>query len=199
MTAVRDPNASPLKATQVNAQQQEQIFRLGPVVERLQFELFKPIVTRCFNIMYRKGLFPPLDPQFEQIIGDFDITLISPLAVAQRAIKSQGTDIFMGFLGQAAQFDPTILDNLNPDAAARQRAEIEGVDLGILRTVEEVEDIRRRRAEAEAERKRQEQEIALAQVNSQGQNVDADTRKTTAETGQILAETQATATRVGLQ
>jgi len=198
LTATRDPNASPLKATQVIAQEQEKMFRLGPVVERLGSEFFTPIIGRSFHIMHRKGMFPPLAPEFEDAIEDMTITLISPMAIAQRTVKSQGVDAFMGFIGQAAQFDPTIVDNLDSDEAARQRADIEGVDIGILRPEAEVKKIRDDRAKAEA--REQQKQDALTAQNMQNETgpAGATTRKTNAEAGQVLAETQLTAQQSGL-
>jgi len=198
LTASRDPNASPLKATQVIAQDQEETFRLGPVVERLNSEVFQPTIRRCFNIMHRQGLFPPLEPQFEELIAQMEINLVSPMATAQNQVRGQGTDAFAGFVANMAQFDQAILDNINPDAAARQRAEIEGVDFGVLRTQEEVDEIRKARAEAQAAEKAKQEQMIAAQAGSTVQNTSAQTQKTQAETGQILAESQATAQEAGL-
>jgi len=197
LTASRDPNASPLKATQVTAQEQEKMFRLGPVVERLFSELYAPVIRRAFNIMKRKELLPPLDPELEAVAGDFEITLVSPMATAQRSVKSQGTDAFMGFVGQAAQFDPTIMDNIDVDKAARQRAEIEGVDIGILRPEAEVEQLRKERAATQAAAKKAEQDAKQAELGSNIKSTTADTQKTQAEAGQILAETQQVAQESG--
>ena len=199
LTASRDPNASPLKAAQVHAQEQEKTFRLGPSVDNLLEGTFEPTIRRCFNICKRNGLFEPLDPALEELAGEFVLDIISPMAVAQKLVKSQGTDAFMGFIAQSAQFDPSVMDNVNPDLAVRQRADIEGVDIGILRPEQEVAAIRNARQEAQnADKKRQEDQIN-AQLAGQ-QNVEAaNTRKTIAETGQILSETQAGAVEAGLQ
>ena len=193
LTASRDPNASPLKAAQVHSQEQEKMFRLGPVVERLQSEFYSPVIKRSFNIMHRKEMFPPLDPQFEEMVGDFEIELISPMAVAQKSIKSQGVDAFMGFVGQAAQFDPEVLDNVDADTAVRDRAEIEGVNLGILRSVDAVLDLRNKRAKQQEAAQAAEAEKASNEDDSFLNSEDAATKKTRAETGEILANTQATA------
>lgn len=199
LTAARDPNASPLKATQVIAQDQEKLFRLGPVVERLQFEFFIPTINRCFNIMKRKEMFPELPPELEDLAGDFEVELISPLAIAQKSVKSQGTDAFMAFLASAAQFSPEILDNVDPDKAAVQRAEIEGVDLGILRTRDEVARIRRERQEARQEAQRREQQAQAAQVGSETELKQAQATKTRAEAGLTLVESQEVAGQAGLR
>lgn len=198
LTASRDPNASPLKAAQVYSQDQEKLLRLGPVVERLQSEYFNKTLRRCFNILHRRDWFPPLPPEFEQLAGDFEIELISPMAVAQKSVKSQGVDTFMGFVSQAAQFAPEVLDNVNVDAAARDRAEIEGVNLGILRPEAEVAEIRARRAEQQEAQQKAEAETAAKDEQMYTDSEGAATRKTNAEAGEILANTQATATEAGL-
>jgi len=201
ITASRDPNASPLRTGQVNAMKQEELFRLGPVTQRLNSELFQPMIRRCFNIMHRKGLFPPLAPEFEEMIKDIEIVLVSPMATAQNQVKGQGVDAFMGFAAQVAQFNPEVMDNVDIDEAARNRAEIEGVDYGVLRTQDAVDEIRKKRAEAQAaaqQQAQQQQAAETAQAGAGAQNTDAATQKTLAETGQIHAETQQTNQEAGL-
>jgi len=198
ITASRDPNASPLRTGQVNAMKQEELFRLGPVTQRLNSEMFQPMIRRCFNIMHRKGMFPLLDPQFEELIKDIEIILVSPMATAQNQVKSQGVDAFMAFVAQTAQFEPAVMDNINIDEAARNRAEIEGVDYGVLRTEDEVKEIRQARAKQQAQQRQAEQQAAQAEQGVGIQNTDASTQKTLAETGQILAETQQTSRESGV-
>ena len=191
LTGARDPNATPYKATEVQAREQEKMLRMGPVVERLQFELFEPLIERCFNIMLRKGFFPPLPPEAETLLGDsgYEIHLVSPLATAQRSVALQGINSFMMFLGQAAQFKPDILDNLDADAAAREYADITGVQLGIQRPAEEVQKIRAERAQAQAQQAQAEQQAAQQQLQADAVLKEAQARKALAET----AETQASA------
>ena len=199
LTAMRDPNASPLRTGQVQVQEQEQMFRLGPIVERLGSELFEPMLRRGFKILERKQILQPLAPEARQMAGEFSISMISPLAVAQRKIKAQGTDAFMQFIGAAAQFDQSIIDNVDPDAATRQRADIEGVDLGILRPQAEVAKIREARAKKQAEDEQLAREMAVAEAQGNNQVNSATARKTSAEAGQILVETGQTAREAQLQ
>ena len=198
LTASRDPNASPLKAAQVIAQQQEQLFRLGPTIESLQSETFKPLLKRCFNIMERRDLFQELPPELRELAGEFEITIVSPMAVAQRQAKTQGTDAFLGFIAQSAQFDQTVLDNVDIDEAAQQRAEVEAVDIGIVRPREAVLEIRAQRQKQLEEAQRRDAQTAQAQNQAALTNEDAAARKTNAETGQILAETQQTSREAGV-
>ena len=198
LTASRDPNASPLKATQVNVQEQEKMLRLGPVIERLQHEFLQPVLERCFNIMLRKDKFQELPPELAEMAGDYKITMVSPLATAQRGVALQGINSFMGFIGQAAQFDQSILDNINVDAAAREFADISGVHLGVLRPQEEVDGIRQQRAEAQAAQQKAQQQAQVAEMQSGMDAEKATAMKTQAEAGQVNMETQQMAQEMGM-
>lgn len=198
LTAARDPNASPYKATEVNVREQEKMLRLGPVIERLQHEFLQPLIERCFNIMLRKEMFEPLPPDLVKMAGEYKISLISPLATAQRSVALQGINSFMAFIGQAAQFDPSILDNVDADAAAREFADITGVQLGVLRPQEKVKEIRAQRVKAQAAEQQRQQQMEEAQIGSQVQNQNAQSRKTSAEAATTMIEGQQLANQIGL-
>jgi hypothetical protein len=198
ITGSRDPNASPLKATQVLAQEREEAFRLGPMVNRTETDLLVPAMTRCFNILKRKNMLPELDPQLEELAGTFKFDLVSPMAIAQKAAQGQGVDSFMGFVSGAAQFDQTVLDNVDGDAAVRERAEIEGVSIGVLRSSEAVAAIRKQRAEQQAAQAKQQQEMAQQQMAQEQQTAEVNNRKTAADAASILGETQQTRQETGL-
>ena len=198
ITGSRDPNASPLKATQVIAQEREAAFRLGPMVNRTETDLLVPAMRRCFNILKRKGMLPAIDPALEEIAGEFMFDLVSPMAIAQKAAQGQGVDSFMGFTANAAQFDPTVLDNVDGDKAVRDRAEIEGVGIGTLRSEEAVKALREQRAKQQAAQAQAEQNAAQQQGVQAQQTADVGNRKTAAEAGQILGETQQVMQETGL-
>jgi len=198
LTAARDPNATPYKATEVNAREQEKMLRLGPVIERLQHEFLQPVIERCFNIMLRKEQMPMLDPALAELAGDYEIRLISPLATAQRSVALQGINSFMAFVGQAAQFDQSILDNINVDEAAREYANITGVQLGVLRPQEQVDMIRAQRAEAMKAQQQKEQQMQEQAIQAQMNKEMADAQKTQAEAGLKQLETQQIARNMGM-
>lgn len=198
LTATRDPNASPLKAKQVENQEQERMLRLGPVIERLQHEFLQPVIERCFNIMLRKGLFPEMPREYEAMVGDYQISLISPLATAQRAVALQGINSFMAFLGQAAQFDQSILDNINVDKAAREYADITGVDIGVLREEEQVRKIRESRRQEMARQQQKAEQMAEAEVGATVEANRAKASRDQAEAGVALVEGQSMARNMGM-
>lgn len=198
LTAARDPNATPYKATEVNAREQEKMLRLGPVIERLQHEFLQPVVERCFNIMLRKGMFPELAPELEPMVGDFRINLVSPLATAQRSVAIDGINSFMAFIGNAAQFTPEIIDNIDIDEAAREYGDITGVRLGILRTQEDVDAMRKQRQQQQAQQQQAEAQAQAETVRSDVQNTDADTRKTLADAAVSQMDAAARAEEIGM-
>jgi len=198
LTGSRDPNASPYKATEVQAREQEKMLRLGPVVERLQHEFLKPIVERCFNIMLRGGYFPELNPALAKMAGAYNISIVSPLATAQRAVALQGITSFLSFIGQAAQFKPDIMDNVDVDEAARDFGDITGVRYGILRPESAVKEIRATRAKMQAQQMAKEEAMAQAQAQSQQEVQKAQATKAQAEAGATLIEGQKNATEAGI-
>ena len=109
-----------------------------------------------------------------------------------------GINAFMGTIGQYAQFDQAVMDNVNPDAAAREIADINGVDYGILRPQEEVDGIRQQRQQAQQAQQQKEEAMAQQQMQSQGGLQDAQSRKTAAEAGQIGMESQQLAQDMGM-
>jgi hypothetical protein len=198
LSGARDPNASPYKAAEVVAREQEKMLRLGPVVERLLPELLQPVLERCFNIMLRKGRFPELSPELAQLASGYEIRMVSPLATAQRSVELQSINTFLAFLGQAAQFSQEILDNVDADAAARDYADITGVRLGILRPVEQVQKIREQRAQQMQAQVEREKGMQDAQLSSQMNGESATAQKTQAEAGVTFIEGQQMAKEMGM-
>jgi len=198
LTASRDPNASPLKATQVDKIDQEGMMRMGPAIARLQNELLQPLIRRCFNIELRKGRFPELSPELAEMAGDYKISIVSPLAVAQRAMAMVSINTFMGAVGQYAQFDESVLDNIDPDEAVREIGDITGVKIGVLRMKKDVEALRKAKAKAQQQQMQQQQQMEAAQVQSQGGLQNEQARKTAAEAGQINMETNQLAADMGM-
>lgn len=139
-----------------------------------------------------------LDPALAELAGDYEIRLISPLATAQRSVALQGINSFMAFVGQAAQFDQSILDNINVDEAAREYANITGVQLGVLRPQEQVDMIRAQRAEAMKAQQQKEQQMQEQAIQAQMNKEMADAQKTQAEAGLKQLETQQIARNMGM-
>jgi len=199
LTGSRDPNASPLKATQVQVQEQEKMLRLGPVIERLQHEYYQPVIERCFNIMLRKDLFEPLSPELSELVGDYDITMVSPLATAQRGVALNSINSFLAFVGQAMQIDQQAIDKVDPDGAIDEYADITGVSTKVLRPQKDVDAIRANRAKQQQAMQQKQMQAVEQQHNTEMNSELASTRKTEAEAGVAQLEARKLADEIGMQ
>ena len=188
LTASRDPNASPLKATEVMERKEEKLLRIGPVIGRVLHELIAPLVERCFNIAARKGLLPDIAPEFAEMLSDYTINFISPLAQAQKMIESQPIQMFLQFITGAAQFNPEALDKVDTDKLVDEFADITGVPAVIMRSDDGVKQIRdERRAQLEQEKAKQEA-IMQQQMQMEQQKAQAEAAKSYSETGVNMNE-----------
>ena len=84
---------------------------------------------------------------------------ISPLAKAQRASQSQGIIQAVGFVGQISAVDPGVKDVLDLDEAVRQVAENAGMPQKLIRSPDDVAQIRQ--AQAQAQQQAQQQQMLL--------------------------------------
>jgi hypothetical protein len=128
---------------------QEKMQFLGDALVRLQDERYKPLFDRTFHILWEAGKLPP--PPRELIGEDgwlkFKVEYISPMARAQKQAESQGIIQATGFLGQAAQAKPDIMDILDWDGSGRTVLENYGVPTKLIIDPKVVEQIRAARAQ----------------------------------------------------
>jgi hypothetical protein len=118
---------------------------LGPVLERLQGELFQPLIERVYGIAGRLGMIPEPPPEVEG--RELKIEFLSILALAQKQAGLNAIQSFMGVVGELAKADPTVLDKVNADGIVDEVAGINGVPPKLIRAAEEVEALRGQRAQ----------------------------------------------------
>lgn len=144
-----------ITATEIEAREQEKLILIGPVVERLQKELYAPLIERTFRLMSDWDLLPPMP---EELRGAaVDIEFVSVLAQAQRLVSTSGLDQTMAFALNLARAFPEALDNINVDAALERYAESLGESGAVLRGAEERDALRQQRAQAQAAEREQAQ------------------------------------------
>ena len=144
---------------------------LGPVYGRLQAEYLQPLITRCFGLAFRAGVFvaPP-----ETLAGrEFSVRFISPVARAQKLEEVSAIDSYMQGLFlqlQAGQTDA--LDLIDLDEANRFRGNALGVPSKIIPAANAVKRMR-------AERAQQQQAAQQQQVSQamQGAALEAGIQK----------------------
>lgn len=128
----------------------EKMTMLGPAVGRYLDEAISPILQRVIGVLARRGKLPvPPVEMLEDPRYDFDFVGI--LAQAQRRTELNNIVTGMTMLGNMAQFTPEVLDKVDSDKTVNEIWSITGAPASILRSDEEVKQIRESRAEAAAQ------------------------------------------------
>ena len=164
-----------ITAREIDERREEKLLQLGPVVERVHYELLDPLVNRTFNIMMRaRGpagqMMVPEPPEVLKGM-DLKVQYISMLAQAQRAVAVGGIERLAGIVGNLSGAYPSVLDKFDADQAVDEYADAIGTPTGIVVADDQVEKIR-------ADKAKQAQGAAAAQTAMQG-----------AETAKVLADT----------
>ena len=164
LAILRNPDKN-MTATQVNAINQEQMMMIGPVFERLDYELLDPVIIRIFGIMDRLGMFIP--PPEELAGQELKIEYISLLAQAQQMVGLEGIDRLTAFVGTVAQIQagagvqPDVLDKIDVHESVDQYARMLGVQAAVIRSDEAVAEMQTQR---QAEQQQMQQMAAMQQM-----------------------------------
>jgi hypothetical protein len=160
-------NDGPQKtATETNMIAEQQMKLMGPILGRQHFEFLRPVATRLFGVMYRRGRLPKVP---DKIKGkQWDVRYTSLIARAQRMGEGQN---FLRALSVAApilQMAPQAADIVDPDAALRYILnDVYGVPRKVERTAGEISKTRQARAKQMQQQMQQAQEQHQASVIGQ--------------------------------
>jgi hypothetical protein len=135
--------------------------KLGPTLGRLKTELLSPCVDRVFSMMFRRGAFPPAPQALLQNGAQLDVQFEGPLAKSQRLGEVEGLERLFGAIANATQVYPDAPDNINIDVALNLESEILGVPAKVMRSADEMKQIRDARAQQNAQQQ-QKADLALA-------------------------------------
>lgn len=153
-TAIMSTPRTNRTAFEVDQIAQERMALLGPVLQRLNAELLSPLIAATYDAMVQAGIVGPAPQGVEGISVTFESILVQAL----RSAGITAEDRFLSTLFSIAQADQSILDNVDLDAVVQNRGTDQGVDPRILRSPEEVAQIREERMQA------QRQQAAMAQM-----------------------------------
>lgn len=153
-----------MTATEVLQRNEEKMRLLGPVLGRLQAELLQPLIDRVFNLLLRARALPPAPDELQG--RTIDIEYVSPLAKAQKLTDLQSVMRGMELMLQVSQFAP-VTDYLDADGLVRYIAETTGIPATVLRSDEQVADLRRQAAEAQVQQTQMQQAMQVAEAGGQ--------------------------------
>ena len=140
---------SNVSATEIDARRAESLIMLGPVLERIEYELLGPIVERVFAIMSRAGILPPAPATIQG--QPINVEFISMLATSQAAAATGGIERLFAVAGNLVGIDPAVMDNIDIDYAIDKYSSLMNNDPRIIRAPTELAAIRKQRQDQQAQ------------------------------------------------
>ena len=154
---------SNVTAAEIDARRAESMVMLGPVDERIDNEGLKIIVERVFAIMSRAGIFPPPPPEIAGM--SINIEFVSMLAKAQSAAAAAGIERLFQVAGNLVGVTgPEAMDNLDYDYGLDKLSSMLNNDPKLIRSPEQLQQIRQNRAQQAA----QQQKVDMAEKLAKG-------------------------------
>jgi hypothetical protein len=137
---IQDDRAQRATATEIAARKQEIMLQLGPILENLNVSLLEPVINNAYAAGTRYGWLPP--PPLELQGADFDVEFVSIAHQMQKMTALSGTRTLVQETGLLAQLDPGVMQKLNGDVIVDEIASMVGAKPSMVRTAEEVKEIR---------------------------------------------------------
>jgi len=151
-----------ITAREIDERHEEKLLALGPVLEQLNQDALDPIIDLAFDMHLKQGRIPPPPEELEG--QELKVEYISVMAQAQKLVGIGGLERFAGFASQMVQAsgNPAVADKINYDELIDEHGISVGVPPHVIRSAEEVAEIREQRA---AEQQKQ-QALAAAESAS---------------------------------
>ena len=135
-----------------------------PLVARFLDEMVSPVLKKVFFLLYERGFFgePPAGLEEYLVNGKLNLQYFSPLALAAKQTRIQGTLAAIEDIAPFVQARPDILDVINFDALVRDSLDVRGANPDHINSRQEIAKIREARQQAEQQAAMQEQAMKLA-------------------------------------
>ena len=133
--ALLSQNNPQMTAREVAERHEEKLLMLGPVLERIHYELLDPLISRTFALATEAGVIPP--PPEDIDLSDTEIEYVSILSQAQKAVGVSRIEQSVAFLGSLTSVYPEVRHALDPIKAYKEYNNMIGVRSGIFHTDEE--------------------------------------------------------------
>lgn len=162
-----------ITATEINQRKEEKMLMLGPVLERLNDELFDPLIKRTFGIMLRKGLIPPPPPEMEDV--PLTVEYVSILAQAQKLLGVTALEKLTLYVGNLLEAYPEARHKFDVLQAIDDYAGMVGAGPKTIRDAKEVAQ----RMDADAKQRQAAQVMETMQQGAQAAQSMGNTPVTT--------------------
>jgi hypothetical protein len=170
-----------MTATEVAERASEKLVQFSPSFSRKTTELLTPMLRAVFGILLRDGKFPPppkeaaiTDRNGELVIPEPEVSYVSKVALAIRAMHNLSLSRSMERNAVIAQVRPEVLDNFNWDKIVRETARNDGLPADWIAEEADVEDARRARAEAQAQMQQKQDTMMMAEAAGKAGSVKQD-------------------------
>lgn len=155
-------NRRQITAREIEERYEEKLLALGPVLEQLNQDLLDPLIDIIFDIHLKQNLLPEIPEELQGM--DLKVEYISVMSQAQKLVGLGGLERFLGYAGQAASLDPSVLKKIKFDQMTDVYADIVSLDPNIVRTDDEMAELQA--AENEAAGRQQALQEAQATANT---------------------------------
>lgn len=129
---ITEMDRNQITATEIAERKEEKLLVLGPVLERLNNELFDPTIDRVFSVAQRAGILPP--PPEELADVDLEVEYISVLAQAQKAVSTASIESTVAFASNLSAIWPEARHKVDAMQAVDEYAKAKGASPKILRS-----------------------------------------------------------------
>lgn len=141
-------------ATEVSDMRSMRFQSLATLVSNIVPDWVTPMVERTFRMLLEADYFAPMPPSLRGEAVSFEYR--SPLASLINQVQTEKIMNYLRKMGELAQLDPQVMDNVDMDAAARRIHKTDGVPADVLRDADQVEATREGRRKAAEQQAQQE-------------------------------------------
>jgi hypothetical protein len=161
---------SNITAVEWDMRKSESLVMLGPVLDRLRFEVLSPIIDRVWGIMNRANIIPT--PPGEVAGQNVDVEFVSILQTSQQAAMAGSIERMLQMASTMAGIDPAVTDNIDFDMAFDIYAKMLATDPRIIRAPAQLTAIRKQRAQQQAQQQQLQSAETLAKAGANASNID---------------------------
>lgn len=145
--AILTQDTPQMTAREVAERHEEKLLMLGPVLERIHYELLNPLIQRAFSLAYDAGMIPPPPPGID--LADTEIEYVSILSQAQKAVGVSRLEQSVSFLGNLTAVFPEMRHAVNPRKLYQEYNRMIGVRQDVFTSDEEYEKAVQQEAQAQ--------------------------------------------------